>query len=64
MNVDVIVVGAGTGGSTTAAVLANLGVEVLLIDRKDEISIGKKVCGDAVPERPFHYLKKYVFSQI
>ncbi len=44
---DVIVVGAGPAGSTTAAILAQKGYDVLLIDRK--AFPRDKPCGDAVP---------------
>lgn len=44
---DVIIVGAGPAGATTAAVLAQKGYDVLLLDR-DEFP-RDKTCGDAVP---------------
>ncbi|GJM42041.1 MAG: putative oxidoreductase [Ardenticatenaceae bacterium] len=44
---DVIVVGAGPGGATTAAALAQKGYDVLLLDRHDFPR--DKTCGDAVP---------------
>lgn len=50
---DVIVVGAGTGGSLTAKTLAKAGLEVCMIDRKPEQEIGDKVCGDAIGKHHF-----------
>lgn len=54
---DVIVVGAGTGGSTAARFAAKQGLDVCLIDRKDKNSIGDKICGDAVGTDIFDYLQ-------
>ena len=45
---DVIVVGAGTGGTTAARFAAKSGLNVCLIDRKPKAEIGNKICGDAV----------------
>jgi digeranylgeranylglycerophospholipid reductase len=53
---DVIVVGAGTGGSTAARMLAQKGVDVCLIDRKDEKKVGDKICGDVVGTEIFNLL--------
>ncbi len=44
---DVIVVGAGPGGATTATILAQKGYDVLLMDRN--AFPRDKICGDAVP---------------
>jgi digeranylgeranylglycerophospholipid reductase len=55
-NFDVIVVGAGTGGTTAARFVANKGLKVCLIDRKDEKDIGNKICGDAVGTEVFDFL--------
>lgn len=44
---DVIVVGAGPAGATAAAMLAQKGYDVLLLDRQDFPR--DKACGDAVP---------------
>jgi geranylgeranyl reductase family protein len=54
---DVIVVGAGTGGSTAARFATKQGLDVCLIDRKDKNSIGDKICGDAVGTDIFDYLQ-------
>ena len=53
---DVIVVGAGTGGTTAARFLSKSGVSVCLIDRKQKDQIGNKICGDAVGNEIFDYL--------
>jgi geranylgeranyl reductase family protein len=44
---DVIVVGAGPAGATTATILAQMGYDVLLLDRNDFPR--DKACGDGVP---------------
>ena len=44
---DVIVVGAGPAGSTTATIMAQKGYDVLLLDRQSFPR--DKICGDAVP---------------
>lgn len=57
-NYDVIVVGAGTGGSVTAAALANKGLKVALLDRQPKENIGVKVCGDATSGEHFKRIRK------
>ncbi|NVM17846.1 MAG: NAD(P)/FAD-dependent oxidoreductase [Candidatus Lokiarchaeota archaeon] len=54
---DVIVVGAGTGGSTAARFAAEKGLNVCLIDSKEKKEIGNKICGDAVGNEIFDFLK-------
>jgi len=54
---DVIVVGAGTGGATAARFTAGKGLDVCLIDRKPKLKIGEKICGDAVGNEIFDFLK-------
>jgi geranylgeranyl reductase family protein len=54
---DVVVVGAGTGGSTAARFAAEKGLKVCLIDSKDKKDIGNKICGDAVGNDIFDFLK-------
>ncbi|NVM44570.1 MAG: NAD(P)/FAD-dependent oxidoreductase [Candidatus Lokiarchaeota archaeon] len=54
---DVIVVGAGTGGSVAARFAAEKGLKVCLIDSKDKKEIGNKICGDAVGNDIFDFLK-------
>ncbi len=56
MSFDVIVVGAGTGGSTAARFASQKGLDVCLIDRKDKGKIGEKICGDAVGTEIFNFL--------
>ena len=53
---DVIVVGAGTGGTTAARFAAQKGLNVCLIDSKEKGQIGDKICGDAVGSEIFGFL--------
>ncbi|TXT55474.1 MAG: Digeranylgeranylglycerophospholipid reductase [Promethearchaeota archaeon] len=53
---DVVVVGAGTGGTTAARFCAKKGLEVCLIDTKEKEKIGNKICGDAVGNEIFDML--------
>jgi digeranylgeranylglycerophospholipid reductase len=53
---DVVVVGAGTAGCMAAMTVADAGLEVCLIDRKNKDNIGEKVCGDAVGKHHFDSL--------
>ncbi len=53
---DVIVVGAGTGGCLAAKTVAEAGLKVCMIDRKNEHDIGDKVCGDAIGKHHFDNL--------
>ena len=57
---DVIVVGAGTGGTVTSAALANKGYKVALMDRQPKEKIGIKVCGDATSTDHFRRIKEVV----
>ncbi|MFX1366013.1 MAG: geranylgeranyl reductase family protein [Promethearchaeota archaeon] len=54
---DVLVIGAGTGGTTAARFTARKGLNVCLIDRKKKEEIGNKICGDAVGNEIFDILK-------
>ncbi|MFX1470462.1 MAG: geranylgeranyl reductase family protein [Promethearchaeota archaeon] len=53
---DVLIVGAGTGGTTAARFVAKKGLNVCLIDRKEKLKIGDKICGDAVGNDIFDFL--------
>lgn len=53
---DVIVIGAGTGGSTAARFAAQNGLNVCLIDSKERDKIGDKICGDAIGNEVFEIL--------
>jgi len=53
---DVIVVGAGTGGTTSARFASQNGLKVCLIDSKEQTQIGNKICGDAVGTEIFEFL--------
>ncbi|MGV9142162.1 MAG: NAD(P)/FAD-dependent oxidoreductase, partial [Promethearchaeota archaeon] len=55
-NFDVIIVGAGTGGTTAARFCAKQGLDVCLIDTKERSKIGDKICGDAVGNEIFDFL--------
>ena len=55
-NFDIIVVGAGTGGSIAARFAAQKGLKVCLIDRKERNKIGDKICGDGVGCEIFDFL--------
>jgi len=55
-NFDVIVVGAGTGGSIAARFASLKGLKVCLIDRKEKTKIGDKICGDGVGSEIFDFL--------
>ena len=50
---DVIVVGAGPGGSTAASFLARRGVDVLLLDKSDFPR--DKVCGDGLTPQAIYW---------
>ncbi|MFX1378041.1 MAG: geranylgeranyl reductase family protein [Promethearchaeota archaeon] len=54
---DVIVAGAGTGGTTAARFASKKGLNVCLIDGKQREKIGDKICGDAVGNEIFDFLK-------
>lgn len=51
---DALVVGAGTGGCLAAKTMAESGLNVCIIEKKDREQIGEKICGDALGE---HHLK-------
>jgi len=52
----VVVVGAGTAGCLAAKTVADAGLRVCLIDRKERENVGEKVCGDAVGKHHFDRL--------
>ena len=45
---DVVVAGAGTAGCYAAATIANEGLNVVIVERKDETEAGHIACGDAL----------------
>ncbi|MFX1556522.1 MAG: geranylgeranyl reductase family protein, partial [Promethearchaeota archaeon] len=53
---DIIVIGAGTGGTTAARFATKNGLNVCLIDSKPRDKIGEKICGDAVGNEIFDFL--------
>jgi geranylgeranyl reductase family protein len=53
---DVVVVGAGTAGCLAAKTVAEAGLSVCLVERKERESIGEKICGNALGEHHFKEL--------
>ena len=53
---DVVVIGAGTGGSIAAKTASKMGYNVCLIDQKPADKIGDKVCGEAIGKHHFDNL--------
>jgi geranylgeranyl reductase family protein len=53
---DAVVVGAGTAGCLAAKTVAEAGLSVCLVERKERVSIGEKICGDALGEHHFKEL--------
>jgi geranylgeranyl reductase family protein len=53
---DVIVVGAGPGGSSAASFLARQGIDVLLLDKSDFPR--EKVCGDGLTPQAIYWLDR------
>jgi len=45
---DIAVIGAGTSGCYAAATAANAGLDVVVVERKDEAEAGHIACGDAL----------------
>jgi len=56
MDFDLVVVGAGTGGTTAARFAGRAGLKVCLLDTKPRDKVGVKVCGDAVGGEIFDIL--------
>ncbi|MFX1512742.1 MAG: geranylgeranyl reductase family protein [Promethearchaeota archaeon] len=57
---DILIVGAGTGGCSAAISAAQRELNVILVDRKPESLIGRKICGDAVSKAAFSYINEYI----
>lgn len=53
---DLIVVGAGSGGCATAKVASELGLKVLLLDKRPKDKIGDKLTYDTIPSYTFDAL--------
>ncbi|MBS3068755.1 NAD(P)/FAD-dependent oxidoreductase [Candidatus Micrarchaeota archaeon] len=60
-NYDVIVVGAGPGGSTAAAYLGRSGFNVLLLDKAKFPR--DKICGDAVSGKSMNVIKEFALEE-
>jgi len=60
MYYDVVIVGAGPGGSIAAKTLDDSNLFVCLIDAKPKEKIGEKVCGDAVGKEFFDFLHEKI----
>ncbi|MBD3195518.1 MAG: geranylgeranyl reductase family protein [Candidatus Lokiarchaeota archaeon] len=54
---DVIVIGAGSGGTMAACFGAKNGLDVCLVERKPKHLKPEKICGDAVGDEIFDFLK-------
>ncbi|MHA1448891.1 MAG: geranylgeranyl reductase family protein [Candidatus Hodarchaeales archaeon] len=61
---DVIIVGAGTGGSATGTELARKGLKVLIIETRRKEKIGDKICGDATSQSYFNRIANEYGSSI
>jgi len=57
MKYDVLIAGGGSAGLFAAYKIAKAGFSVAIIEIKPADRIGEKVCGDAVGEHHFHYVK-------
>lgn len=64
MSYDVIIVGAGTGGSATGTELAKKGLKVLIIETHKKERIGDKICGDATSLSYFTRISEEYGSEI
>jgi len=56
MKYDIIVAGAGTGGSLAAMTAAKLGLKTLVVEGKPKEKIGEKICGDAIGKHHFDHI--------
>jgi flavin-dependent dehydrogenase len=53
---DAIVVGAGTAGCLAAKTMAQKGLKVCIVEKKQKAEIGEKICGDALGEHHLTFL--------
>lgn len=60
MYYDVVIVGAGPGGTITAKTLDDSNLSICLIDTKPQERIGEKICGDAVGKEFFDFLHERI----
>ncbi len=59
-SVDVAVIGAGTGGSAAARVVAAAGHSVVLVERAAALDVGRKVCGNAIGEEGLEAMGAFI----
>ncbi len=64
-NYDIIVAGGGIAGSLAAAAAAKKGAKTIVLDRNDQLVVGKKtnwgwVCGDAVAKSHLDFVQKQI----
>ncbi|MEA2003957.1 MAG: NAD(P)/FAD-dependent oxidoreductase [archaeon] len=57
---DLIIVGAGTGGCSTAITAAREGLDVCIIDSKGNEGIGRKVCGDLMGKSIISFINDHL----
>ena len=55
---DVIIIGAGPAGVSSALYCQKKGLNVLLIDKKSKKDIGDKVCGEAISKKTSHQVSE------
>ena len=55
---DVIIIGAGPAGISSALYCKKEGLNVLLIDKKEKEKIGDKVCGEAISKKTSHQVSE------
>ena len=57
--IDVLVIGAGTGGCVAARLASEAGLRVALVERSSARDVGRKVCGNAVTDDGVETMRKY-----
>lgn len=59
LQADVVVVGAGIAGCTTAMLLARMGLEVVVLDAESDINVFKRSCAHFIQPSAVPVLRKY-----
>lgn len=54
---DIVIVGCGIAGATAGLAALKEGLKICIIDRKKSDSIGKKICGELMPQKTLEWLK-------